>query len=293
MASTNVTQAFPLTPELTCDTAAAGRYGETLHDAYVSAQPYPHIQIDGFLQPAILEQVLADVEFRRNADEHYNNNQEKLRYLYHPDNLPAHTCNLFRFFNSRAFTVFLEKLTGIRGLITDPMFVGAGVHETKTGGHLDIHADFNFHGALRVERRINVLIYLNHGWERAFGGSFEVWEKDMSARVKSIESVFNRCVIFNTATDSYHGNPDPIAHPNGRSRFAIALYYYTATWDGSRSEHSTLWKKRPGTADEVDSTVAVFDWKEMTKTVARELAPPIVLRNVKKFVKRTKAHNEP
>lgn len=74
MSASTTANPFPLTPQLTSDVAAAGRYGESLHDAYVSAVPYPHIQIEGFLQPAILEQVLADVEFRRNADEHYNNN---------------------------------------------------------------------------------------------------------------------------------------------------------------------------------------------------------------------------
>ena len=53
-------------------------------------------------------------------------------------------------------------LTGIdEVLMPDPYFSGGGLHEIKKGGLLKIHADFNKHPLTKLDRRINVLIYLN------------------------------------------------------------------------------------------------------------------------------------
>jgi hypothetical protein len=79
-----------------------------------------------------------------------------LKYAFSPDRLPPYTRNLFYTLNSKAFLGFLEELTGIAGLIPDPYFIGGDVHVTQNGGHLDSHADFNHHGKLNLERRLNV-----------------------------------------------------------------------------------------------------------------------------------------
>ncbi len=34
-------------------------------------------------------------------------------------------------------------------------------------------------------------------------------------------------VVFNTNDYTYHGNPDPVTCPEGRTRRSIAMYYYT------------------------------------------------------------------
>jgi hypothetical protein len=49
----------------------------------------------------------------------------------------------------------------------------------------------------------------------------------MKACEESVLPVFNRCVIFNTDADSYHGHPLPMTCPEGTFRRSIALYYYT------------------------------------------------------------------
>src|SRR3546814_10871992 len=66
-------------------------------------------------------------------------------------------------------------------------------------------------------------------WEPAFGGDLELWDAGMKHRVRAVAPVFNRCVVFNTDSDSYHGHPDPLTCPEDRSRRSIALYYYTAS----------------------------------------------------------------
>ena len=107
--------------------------------------------------------------FRRRSSS-FSRPQENLKTSYLPERLPTYTKNLFYTLNSRPFLLFLEELTGIQGLISDPYFIGGGVHMVANGGHLDIHADFNHHGKLNLERRLNVLIYLNKDWRSEWGG---------------------------------------------------------------------------------------------------------------------------
>ena len=164
-------------------------------------------------------------------------------------------------------------MTGIEGLIPDPYYAGAGIHRIATGGHLDIHADFNLHKKMNLERRLNVLIYLNPDWREEWGGSFEIWDKQMTGKEASFVPLYNRMVCFSTGSDTFHGNPEPVNHPEGEPRLSIALYYYTATWSPSRKSHTTLFKPRPGTADEKDRMVA-------RHSALRDFLPPVLYRRI-------------
>jgi hypothetical protein len=63
--------------------------------------------------------------------------------------------------NASAFVDFLEALTGIEGIVPDPHLDGGGLHQIMPGGHLNVHVDFNRHKRLKLDRRINFLLYLN------------------------------------------------------------------------------------------------------------------------------------
>ncbi len=163
----------------------------------------------------------------------------------------------FAFFNSAPMLQFLEGVTNIRGLLPDPYFSGGGLHETSNGGLLGIHADFRVNESLQTLRRVNLLIYLNKDWQDAYGGKLELWDREMTAMVKSVTPIFNRCVIFNTDEDSFHGHPDPLTMPEGVTRRSIALYYYTATPisnDSGESRH-TLYVARPHDSEQVKADV--------------------------------------
>lgn len=121
----------------------------------------------------------------------------------------------------------MEKLTGIDHIILDTHFEGGGTHEIKAGGFLKVHTDFNWHKTLRLDRSINLLIYLNEEWDESWGGELELWDSEMKGKVVSTAPIFNRTVVFSTTGYSYHGHPDPIACPEGVSRQSIATYYYS------------------------------------------------------------------
>lgn len=265
---------LPLDPEtLLISSDAARRAAEPHAAAYQSRKPFHYGGFDSFLPPEILDRVKQDLTQLPEAETSFDRPQERLKTSYIPERLPDYTRRLFYALNSRPVLAFVEKLTGIDGLIPDPYFAGGGVHVVANGGHLDIHADFNHHAKLNLERRVNLLIYLNRDWQEDYGGSFEVWNDDMTQKVEGFVPVFNRMCMFSTSSHSWHGNPEPVNHPNGEPRMSLALYYYTATWDSTRKSHTTLFKPRAGTADQSDRKVARHE-------MLKDLLPPVLHRRV-------------
>jgi len=231
------------------DRAAARTIGEGLTRAYGNGDPFPHIVLDNFLDLDVLREV--DRQFPQPEKGRFDDSWSHLKTGYILDKIrSAYIQDLLSALNSAAFLVFLEKMTGIKGLVSDPRFTGGGLHETRRGGHLSIHADFNFHPITKLRRRLNLILFLNEDWNPDWGGGLELWDKAMTHKVKSVTPDLGRAVIFNTDSDSYHGHPDPLEAPEDVTRRSIALYYYTAP-DALRLPHTTKWRKRPGSGDVV------------------------------------------
>lgn len=221
------------------DDSESRALGESLHQDYIAAEPFPHIVIDNFLPEEILDRCLRGFPELDETTDLYRSLNQNLKVGYIPDGLPLETRVAFQFLNSRPFLSFISSLTGVSGLITDPYYRGGGLHEIAPGGHLDIHADFNLHDIMHVERRVNILIYLNRDWKAEWGGDLELWDDALTKRMHAIDPLFNRCVIFNTGSNTMHGNPNVVQTPDGRSRKSMALYYYTASWDETKEAHKT------------------------------------------------------
>lgn len=251
---------------LALDTDECREFGRSLADRYRSAKPFPHIVIDDFLEPDILTDVLANFPSSDNK-QFFDRDQERLKFQYQPqESASGLVRNLFAELNGQAFLGFLEEMTGLEGLVSDPYFAGGGLHETKRGGHLGVHADFNIHQQLNVERKLNLLVYLNKEWADEYGGQLELWDQQMRECVVKVKPVFGRAVIFNTALDSFHGHPEPLNCPADRSRRSIATYYYTAPEEGLASvpKRTTNFRARPDSADKSDWQIRrhhfVNDW---------------------------------
>ena len=198
---------------------------------YSKASPYPHIVIKDFFDEKFLNEVLEffpDLSKKTSSEEWKNKNEVKFgnsNYSSFPDKIKL----FFDFLNSNQFLDFLQKLTSIKEkLVHDPELSGGGLHEIKKGGVLKIHTDFNRHPTLDLDRRINVLIYLNKNWQDSYGGHLELWDKSMSKCVKKISPSFNTMVIFSTTDFSNHGHPDPLNCPEEMSRKSLALYYFSS-----------------------------------------------------------------
>ena len=233
--------------------------GKQKNTEYNQNKPYPHIVINDLFNDDLLNNILN--EFPKNLDqigEKFNNKVEKKLSLNDPKNFSDETNNFINFLNSNLFISFLQNITNVKEkLIPDPYLIGGGLHELRNEGYLNIHADFNLHPTMKLDRRLNILIYLNKDWKDDYGGSLELWDKKMIKCQKKIIPTFNKTVIFSTTDNSYHGNPQKINHPNNISRKSVAMYYYSngrPSNERNLGDHSTIFRKRPNT-DDGDSNI--------------------------------------
>jgi len=224
----------------------------SLQKTYNQANPFPHIVIDNFLPETVAEKILNLFPTRDFADfnqpDHKNYQKSKLGQIQKSYfiNIDSWLRYILYEFNSMAFLEYLENLTGIKGLIPDPHYKGGAFHSILPGGKLALHADFNVDKQRKLRRCLNVLVYFNKNWKDSYNGHLELWDDQMIACQQKISPTFNRCVIFNTTSNSYHGHPEPLACPDYIDRKSIALYYYVADagiFDKSVQPHSTLWKQ--------------------------------------------------
>jgi Rps23 Pro-64 3,4-dihydroxylase Tpa1-like proline 4-hydroxylase len=227
---------------------------DRLREQFTTASPFPHVVIDDFLPPDLLDQVLAEFPRPEQIDwQEFDSAREVKLALADAEQMGPTTRHLLAEFNSMVFTDFLTALTGIDKLIPDPQYSGGGLHQIQAGGFLKVHADFNKHPEFDLYRRLNAILYLNKDWEEEYGGHLQIWDNDMTACEKKVLPVFNRLLIFATLDNAYHGHPDPLTCPPDRARRSMALYYYTVERpEGSEADHTTVFKARPG--EEFSST---------------------------------------
>jgi len=212
---------------------------------FVEADPYPHVVFDDFLPAETARAVHAEFERSEAGWKHYNHyNERKFALTDIAQMLPA-TQALFEAFQSDRFVRFIESLTGIEDLLSDPDLDGAGLHRSSRGGFLNLHVDFLSHTKNRHwSRQVNLLLYLNPDWREEWGGELELWDSELKRCPRKVAPAFNRCVIFQTCAGSYHGHPTPLACPEGTSRKSIALYYFRD--EGQAQElSSTHYRGRP------------------------------------------------
>lgn len=230
-------------------------------DNYCAAAPFPNIVIENFFDEKFLNQILNEFPdlSKINSTQKYINKNE-IKYANNDyKNFPESVKSFFDFLNSKYYLKFLQKITSIREeLVSDPELNGGGLHEIKKGGILKVHTDFNKHPSLDLDRRINVLIYLNKNWKEEYGGHLEMWDQDMLECKKKILPIFNKMVIFSTNDFSNHGHPEPVTCPPEISRKSIALYYFS---DGrplddlntKQIKNKTYFKDRLGFINETDN----------------------------------------
>ncbi|MFO0807983.1 MAG: 2OG-Fe(II) oxygenase [Gemmataceae bacterium] len=244
--------------------------------AYRKALPFPHAIWDDFFPPAVLDTVLEHFPQPGQLKwQTFDNANEKKLAFRQAEALPTPVREFLYFLNSYPMLQFLEKVTGIEGLIPDPSFTGGGCHQIERGGKLQVHVDFNKLMPSNLDRRLNLLVYLNKDWREEYGGHFELWDATGKQCITKVLPIFNRCVVFSTSETSYHGHPHPLTCPEGRTRKSIATYIYS----NGRPEHEV--------AAEHSTVFAGDSVPEGTslKDLAKYITPPAVV-DAAKFVKR-------
>ena len=230
-----------------------------LENIYIN-EPFPHCVIDNFLDITIANKLYEEINSLKLEDANCkfinikDTNQYNKFAFSQIEKLPLLLRNVFAYLNTKDFVKKIEKVTGISDLIYgDVKLRGAGIHIIKNKGSLNMHTDFNTyyhptHG--KLDRRINLLIYMNKDWKSEYKGDLLMYNPDNISNVKRIQPLFNRCVIFNTTNKSVHGHPEPLCVPEDLYRKSLAVYYYTKNKNGKvdfegDAEHNTIFHPTP------------------------------------------------
>ena len=156
---------------------------KSLSDDYNIAIPFPHIILEDFIKEDILKKIsdeFPDLSKLQNKVKEFNNKREIKFGSKGMENLSPSAINLNSYLNSDLMLNWLNILTSIKEpLISDPYLSGGGYHEIKRGGLLKIHADFNKHPKLDLDRRLNMIIYLNENWKDEWWGALQLFDRNM------------------------------------------------------------------------------------------------------------------
>ncbi|MGF1469597.1 MAG: 2OG-Fe(II) oxygenase [Sandaracinaceae bacterium] len=223
---------------------------ERLRDEFRTAQPFPHVAIEGFLEDDFAREVAASYPAFEDANRigHQFKAVNEYRKIQVTDasKFPDPVGRLNRALAEPRFLAQLETITGVDKLLYDDQLAGGGIHMTGSRGRLDVHVDFNFLADRGLYRRLNLLLYLNPEWERTWGGAVELWDEAVRTRYHAFAPRLNRCVIFETSDHSFHG-VEEVRCPPRMTRNSFACYYYTKEppADYVGVNHSTIFKARP------------------------------------------------
>ncbi len=244
-------------PHLLVDYDRLNQLAEEHAERFRTAEPFPHAVIDNFLPEHVISQLVeefplpdAPLAWRKHYVEPRPGQVAQANKLGFSDlnKLGPNIRQLFWEMNSAPFLKAMEKLSGIDDLIGDPCLDGGGIHQSMRGAVLAMHADFSHHPVFKLDRRLNIILYLNPIWDDEWAGHLELWDKSMTTCVHRVAPLLNRVVIFSTTQTSYHGHPQPLNTPDGVTRKSFALYYYTngRPQGENDGEHGTLWQRLPG-----------------------------------------------
>ena len=216
----------------------------TRRKEYESASPFPHITFDNFFQSEWIDKLSNDIPALDNPIWHQYNNKIENKYACRQWlAFPETTYRTFSYFCSQEFTDKLSELTGIYPLMPDYGLNGGGWHVHTRGGLLNVHKDYSIHPQLKLERALNLIVYLTPDWDISWGGALGFWsEKDNQPHelVKSVDCIYNRAVLFDTRKNSWHGLPEPIMCPTDKRRTSMAIYYVTVPTEDSESHTRAL-----------------------------------------------------
>ena len=208
-------------------------------------KPFNYCIIDNFFDFKLAKRLEQDFpNYNSKIWHEYKNPLEVKKICNNWNVFPKDTYKTFDYLNSISFVSILQKYILKKKIFTDIGLNGGGWHIHKKGGKLNMHLDYSIHPKLNLQRKLNLIIYLNSKWKEEWGGSLGFWENKSSKNpgklIKSIVPKFNRAVIFDTTQNSWHGLAKPVRCPKNQYRKSLAIYYLCKTEKSAKKRGKAL-----------------------------------------------------
>jgi len=193
-------------------------------------KPFPYAVIDQFLEASLAAGLEADIlPYDSPKWFVYKNQIEDKKALNDWNVFPATTYGFFSYLNSPEFVAVLSELVGQR-LYADSGLHGGGWHIHGPGGNLNPHLDYSIHPKLKLQRKLNLIIYISSALREEHGGHLGLYAHDPKSEQpgkceKEIAPQYNRAVLFDTTMNSWHGMSRALTQPEGIYRKSLAIYY--------------------------------------------------------------------
>lgn len=193
--------------------------------------PFDHWIVDDFLEYDIAKK-LADSfpQYDDSCWHHYSNSIEEKKTLNNWNLFDELQYKIFSELNSNSFTKKLSDLVGVE-LYADSGLHGGGLHIHGESGNLNPHLDYSIHPKLKLQRKINIIIYMEPRYNEKMGGHLGLWEagENFSKNIlaKEVAPLFNRAIIFDTTQNSWHGMSRRFNYKPNIYRKSLAVYYLT------------------------------------------------------------------
>ena len=197
---------------------------------FKNKKPFNFCVIDNFFQTNIAKNLSnCFPKYNSKMWHEYKNKIENKKTCNNWNVFDDLTYNVLYYLNSKNFVELISNKIKIN-LVSDPGLHGGGWHIHANKGNLNPHLDYSIHPKINLQRRINLIIYLEKNYKSIYGGHLGLWDHDKKNNspgklIKEIFPKFNRAVIFDTSQNSWHGMSRSIKLPKNVFRKSLAIYY--------------------------------------------------------------------
>ena len=218
---------------------------------FKNAKPYPHIILDNFLEENFfLNLNIESFSIQKYRNDHLDTFLERNKSNSRNVDLSYEIKKLVNELNSEKFLTNLRKLTGMKELFQTSVGNTAlsNYHEMYNSGFVGTHVDHSSEPKTGLPHVLNILIYLTKGWDKSWGGSTILANKNGKKIEKIIDYIPNRAVIFLHTPFSFHGVQE--LKNNLKKRSSVYVDYYSTSkkpYSNFKLDFKNVWFKHPAT----------------------------------------------
>jgi len=213
---------------------------DELKHQYISSSPISHFIIDDFLPGDIFYKLCVDIKnFPEDKWIVKNLKNSGIRKESRDFTRSPVLQELMIHLTSHSFVTWLNKITGCDQIIPDLHHLGAGLSAAPAGAFLGLHTDFNWNDTLKLNRKFNLLFYVNETWEDSWNGELEFWDKDKTQCLYSVKPTPNRLLLWGYEQEFVHGFSKPLFCPADVERQNLMTVYYTSNATPTSNPHKS------------------------------------------------------